>query len=237
MPKNSTVRVLGLIVLVVLAGCAGGSGGGPAGDGENGAGDGVDATPGDGDGASADWCVRGQTSRFTNPETGERVSMEVKGVVERDGRQVCRAVWETNQGDVRRIEMLYAEDGSYRKMISYDADGEVVNEFEMTGGTASDGDGGSASGGDGADASAAWCTDQGSMAFANPQTGEQVSMEVQGIVERDGREVCKAVWETNQGDVRRIEMFFTEDRSYQVMVMYDAEGNVVNEVQMSGSSG
>jgi len=224
MNTKRTVRLLGLVLLVVLAGCAGGSGG------DAGSADGASGVTSDGnDGASADWCVQGQTSRFANPETGEQVSMEIQGVVERNGRQVCRAVWETNQGDVRRIEMLFTEDGSYRKMITYDENGEVFNEMEMTGPA---GDGSSA----GDESSADWCSDASSMSFVNPETGEQVSMQVEGIVEHDGRQVCKAVWETNQGEVREIEMLFTEDRSYQVMITYDENGQVVDEVVVSGGS-
>ena len=224
MNTKRTVRILGLVLVVVLAGCAGGPGG------DAGAADGTTGEASDGsDGASTDWCPRGQTSRFANPETGEQVSMEIQGVVERDGRQVCRAVWETNQGEVRRIEMLFTEDGSYRKMISYDEDDDVVNEVEMTGPA---GDGSA----DGASSSAEWCSEASSMSFVNPETGEHVSMQVEGIVEHDGRQVCRAVWETNQGDVRKVEMLFTEDRSYQVMITYDEDGEVVDEVVMSGGS-
>lgn len=135
MTNDSTLRVSGSIVLVVLAACPGGAGGPPR-DGGTAAADGADAAPGgesDGDGASADWCVWGQTSRFTNPETGERVSMEVEGVVSYEGRQACEAVWEANRGGVRRVEMYFTEDRSYHVMVTYDAEWNVVNEVQMGG--------------------------------------------------------------------------------------------------------
>lgn len=228
------VRLVLVVALLVLAGCSGADGG-PAGATADGGGE-TAADAGDG-GPSSDWCGAGQTVQMTNPQTGERASWEVRGVVTEDDRRVCRVTWETNQGDVRRIDMLFSEDESYRKMITYDAEGNVVGEVQLSGGDAAGGSDGSAAGDGSSDGSVAggsgdWCGESASMEFRDPQTGEQVSWNVQGMVEHEGRQVCMAVWETNQGDVQRVEMYFTEDRSYQKMVYYDAQGNVVNEVRI-----
>lgn len=135
MKRNDTPLLL-LVLLVVLAGCAGGSGGGTGAE-EGGTTTAMDegTSPAAGDsGSTANWCTEGQRAQFSNPETGEQASWEVQGLVEEDGRQVCKAVWETNQGETRRIEMFYTEDESYRKMITYDAEGEQIDEFVVSGG-------------------------------------------------------------------------------------------------------
>lgn len=112
------------------------------------------------------------------------------------------------------------------------------------GATSNGGDGAAAnggSGGNGGSGSSAVCPQQGSMSWTNPQTGEQVTMNVQGTTMRDGQEVCHATWQTNQdggGTVAQVEMFFTEDGSYQEFVMYDSDGNVIYEGSSSdGGSG
>jgi hypothetical protein len=86
--------------------------------------------------ASGDWCPEGQTTRFASPQTGEQVSMEVEGIVTHDGREVCKAVWQTNQpeNEVAKMEMYYSEDDSYQKIVTYDENGNVVDEVVMTGG-------------------------------------------------------------------------------------------------------
>lgn len=130
---NQTLRVLALVVIVGFAGCLGGLGGSP--DGETPGDNGGDANGGtSGDAASADWCPKGTTQHVANPQSGEQVSMQINGIIEHDGRQVCHAVWETNdaEGDIQKMEMFYTEDESYRKIIMYDENGDVVQEFEMT---------------------------------------------------------------------------------------------------------
>lgn len=219
--KTNHVSLLLLVALVVLAGCTGGGAdGGTSGESD----ETTTADAGVG-GSSSDWCNPGQTAQISNPETGEEASWEIVGIVKEDGREVCKAVWETNQGEISRVEKFFTEDESYRKMISYDADGAVVNEVNLRGDVA---------GADGDESADAWCDDSATMEFANPQTGEQASWVVEGIVEEDGREVCKAVWETNQGEVGRIEMYFTEDESYRKMVTYDADGELIDEFEFGG---
>jgi len=112
-----TPRELLIVVsLVIIAGCTGGGGGAAGGDG------------------SADWCTSASTTQFSNPQTGEQVSMEIEGIVELDGHTVCKGVWETNQGDVRRMELYWTEDESYRKMITYNGSGATLNEIVMSNG-------------------------------------------------------------------------------------------------------
>ena len=129
MRMNNTVGLFAVVVIVVLAGCTGGLGGGASGDGgdassgENG---------GNGGGASADWCPAGASQQMANPQTGERVSMDYQGIVERDGREVCYARWETNEGDIRAMDWYFSEDGEYSVMILYDENGDVVRELEMS---------------------------------------------------------------------------------------------------------
>lgn len=215
-----------VVAALALAGCAGADGG----NGGNGAGTTVADGGADGSGGSSSWCPAGQSMQMANPQTGEQASWEVKGTVQEDGREVCRITWETNQGDVRRVEMFFTEDESYRKMVTYDADGNVVNEVQLTGGNGAGGGDGASDGG--AATAASWCGEMGSIQFVDPQTGEQASFEAQGVVQYEGRQVCKAVWQTNQGEIRRVEMYFNEDRSYQKLLYYDADGNVVNEIEV-----
>lgn len=103
------------------------------------------------------------------------------------------------------------------------------------GGTGS-GDGAPADGGGGGDGGAGWCPVGQSTAMANPETGEQVSLEFEGVVTYEGREVCKAVWEAEGGarGAASMEMYFSENDDYQMLLVYDDEGNVVSELQLSG---
>lgn len=101
-------KFIAIACLVLVAGCLGGNGGGSAGE--------------------ADWCSADASTQFSNPQTGEMVSLEIVGLIEQDGRTVCKGVWTANTGDVRRMELYWNEDESYRKMITYDQAGEVINE-------------------------------------------------------------------------------------------------------------
>ncbi|MDY7082171.1 MAG: hypothetical protein SXQ77_07165 [Halobacteria archaeon] len=73
-----------------------------------------------------------------------------------------------------------------------------------------------------------WCNEGESSMWMNPAMGQQVSWEVKGMTEYEGRDVCMAEWTSNEG---RMVMYFTEDASYSKMVMYDAEGNEVSEYE------
>ncbi len=236
-----TIGIVLVAVSMVLAGCSGGenplAGGDGAGDGGAIDDDGV-AEGGTADGGSSDWCRAGESYAYANPQTGEQTSLEIQGLTTYEGQEVCEATWTTSEGEVQRMVLYFTEDDSYTKVLMYDGDGNVVAEYGASAGgtdgaigdgTDGAGDDGAGSDGSGTDGSSSFCAAGDSTQFANPQTGEQVSLEVQGMVTRDGREVCKATWTTNQGDVQRIEMFFDEEGSYQQVVMYDGDGNVVAE--------
>lgn len=217
-----------IVLLVALAGCLGGFGGPTPGSGSS--------SSGDGGGTASGWCPEGSTRGFANPETGDRATLEIEGIVEHEGKEVCKAVWEGNSGEVRKMEMYYTEDDSYQHVVMYDGSGTVVNEFRAGegAGEAGSGDG---TGGDGdstpmGDVTAVdWCNEGDSYAFANPETGERTSLEVQGLVEHRGRTVCKAVWESDSGDIQRIEMYYTDDDSYRHVIRYDGSGDVVDETE------
>lgn len=224
------MRLLLVVLVVLVAGCT--SGGIPALDGDT-----PTPEPAAGDGGSSDGtdCQAGESYTWADPQSGEQVSLEIQGIVEHEGRQVCKAVWETNDadGEYSRVVMYYSEDDSYQKIIYYDDQGNVVQEFEASdpgqaGTPGGDGDGTAAGGDD-------WCVEGQSMSYADPQTGESTSMEVQGVVQHEGHEVCKYVYETNDTDTEysRMVMFLSEDDSYQKIVYYDADGNVVDEFVMS----
>lgn len=87
----------------------------------------------------------------------------------------------------------------------------------------------------GSGAATDWYPKGQTMQFATPRTGEQASWEVKGTVEMENRRPCKIVWEPNQGEVRRIEMYFSEEERYQRTLTYDADGRVVNEVVQRSS--
>jgi hypothetical protein len=121
-------RVLGVAVvalLVVVAGCSGGGGPGAGGDGGDGAG-------------SADWCQQGSSYSYTNPQTGDAASMNIEGIVQHEGRQTCKAVWQSEasggqgQTQIARMELYFTEDSEYTHVIMYDADGNELYEVETT---------------------------------------------------------------------------------------------------------
>jgi len=121
--KRHVLTVL-VVALVVVAGCGGsGTQGETSADGQSG-----------NQGADSDWCPAGQSTQFANPQTGEQVSLVFQGTVTYEGRQVCKATWETNdpEGEIARIVMYYTEERSYQKVVYYDGDGNVVLEQEQS---------------------------------------------------------------------------------------------------------
>lgn len=234
MTKRYILTVL-VVALVVLAGC-GGTGGSGASD--------ADGQSGSQQGEDSNWCPAGQSTQVANPQTGEQVSLVFQGVVTYENREVCKATWKTDnpENDVARMEMYFSEDDSYQKIITYDDDGNAINEMQMSG-PSSQSDVGTESatpeGSDDGASASQWCSEGETVQFNNPQTGEQTSMVTEGIVTHEGRQVCKAIWKTNDpdGSVARIEMYYDEDRSYQKAVYYDGDGNVVLEQEQSSTGG
>ena len=142
---------LGLVVLaLIIAGCLGGPGNGQqqqAGqDGGN-----------EGDGGGDDeFCPEGQTTTYTNPQTGEQAMMRADGVVTRDGFRTCRWTMDmsTQEGEARMVFYegidsdyihweWYEADvlrGSYTlrensiNMREYDENGTLIDEITIEGG-------------------------------------------------------------------------------------------------------
>ena len=155
-----------VILLVVVAGCSdgGGDGGNPDGTQANGAdggdgafgsgggngdgsgggggdgGDGGGFGGGDGSGAggfgSVATCQAGESVSSTDPQTGQTVTWQVEGMVTYEGRDVCKATWETSGSSqmFARGEMYFDPDGDYRKIVYRDGEGNVVFEFDFSGG-------------------------------------------------------------------------------------------------------
>jgi len=134
---NSTKFTILLVVCVLVSGCAGVGPGleDAAEEAEEQANeDGGDSSDDQQAASSDDWCPEGQSTQYANPDTGQQVSLEFEGIVERDGREVCHYVWETDDpdGEIARMEMYVNEDETYRETIYYDAEGEVVFEQVQT---------------------------------------------------------------------------------------------------------
>jgi len=247
--------IVAVALLVVLAGCSGDGGGGSDPTDTNaadpGAGGGFGGDGGFGGPGSMDSCPAGQSMSYTNPQGGnEQVSMEIEGIVTYDGREVCKAVWQTNQQSATfsRMEMYFAVDGSYQKVRYLDAEGNLVTEINMTGGMTGDGGFGGGMGGmtDGMSGAtdgmggmtdipvSMWCPEGQQTERIDPSSGQTKMMSVEGIVEHDGRQTCKAVWEVSGPDAERKEMYYTQDSGYLHLISYDAEGNVVDELKIPG---
>lgn len=232
--KRDILTVL-VVALMVFAGCSGSAtGGGTDADGQSGS----------QQAEGSDWCPAGQSTQITNPQTGEQVSLVYQGIVTHENQRVCKATWETNnpEDDIAKMEMYFSQDDSYQKIITYDDSGNVLNEMQMSGASSQSGTETESNTPDGSNegtSASQWCSEGKSVQVTNPQTGEQTSMMIEGIVSHEGRQVCKAIWETNDpdGTVARVEMYYNEDRSYQKTIYYDSDGNVVLEQEQSSTGG
>jgi len=233
MRRRHVLILGGLVLLVLAAGCMGIGGD----DGDDG-----------GEGASAGWCEPSQMS-MTQAQglESEGGSVNVEGIVERDGRQVCHIAYDfADQPGYASADFYFSEDDSYLQAIYYDADGNVVQSMDLsqsggdTGGSAAGGDDGT-TGGDGGAAdgggtdSASWC-DPSSMTMGQGVDTERASVTVHGLVERDNRQVCQVTYEYPEGQSQygAIEFFFTENDEYVHLVYYDHDGNVIQEIDVSG---
>lgn len=99
---------------------------------------------------------------------------------------------------------------------------------------------GGGGGGGGGSGDADWCGSGTVEAIASQQSGAAMSVESQGMTERDGREVCQITYEAEgdaSGEFERMDVFFTEDQDHVEFVYYDAEGNVVGQMDYSGTGG
>ncbi|MEA1984193.1 MAG: hypothetical protein U9N13_00895 [Euryarchaeota archaeon] len=79
-----------------------------------------------------------------------------------------------------------------------------------------------------------WCPVGTTMDFANPQTGETVSMEIVGTETIEGIEMCKAVVELDgvEDDVAKIEYMWSENGEAFIWKSYDPAGELVSEMTM-----
>lgn len=84
-------------------------------------------------GDSSDWCAVGSSSKTTNPQTGEEVTMKITGIETVDGVPMCKAVFETNieDEDSSKIEYLWSENGDTYFWTAYDKSGKIVSEMSM----------------------------------------------------------------------------------------------------------
>lgn len=246
MRKYLLIGVVAL--LVVVSGCTGDGGGSDptatdAATPGNGAGG--DGGFGDGFGGSGSMnsCPEGQSMSFADPEEGRQVSLEVEGIVTYDDREVCKAVWSTSGDDTEfaRMEMYWATDGQYQKVVYLDDQGNVVTELNMTGGMAGMTPGDVSGFGDGTDdmggmtdvPASMWCPEGQQTQRLDPSTGETTTMTIEGVVEHEGRETCKAVWEVSGDQAERKEMYYTQG-GYLHVISYDAQGTVVDEFEVTG---
>jgi len=79
-----------------------------------------------------------------------------------------------------------------------------------------------------------WCAVGSSWKSTNPQTGEEVAMEIVGTETVDGVLMCKAVFETNVEDeeVSKIEYLWSEDGETYFWTAYDVSGEIVSQMSM-----
>lgn len=86
-------------------------------------------TPGDSD----EWCPAGATWQATDPQTGETVTMEIKGTEVVDGVVMCRAVYQSNieEEEFSELEYLWSEDGETVFWTAFDASGNMVYKFSL----------------------------------------------------------------------------------------------------------
>lgn len=215
------ILVGAVVLLAFAAGCTGGGGDG-------------------GGSGTADWCAGGTIEAIASQQAGSSTSVESHGMTERDGRDVCRVTFEVDGESTQfaSMDVFFTEGEEYVELVYYDADGNVVGEFNYSGSTDA-GSGGTGDGtGDGSGTpgeSASWCQAGQTTSASNPQEGSQTTFTVEGLVEHDGRTVCKATLEVSGQDAAysRVEMFYDEDESYHHMVYYDQNGDVVYEFDVS----
>lgn len=112
-----------LIAVVAGAGCIHGTGDSPS----------DSNIPQEESPTAASWCEEGETYTTSTPQTGERSTLRVEGVVEHDGRQTCKAVLKgTVDGEIARIETFYTQEQEYVHQLMYDANETLRYEYRQT---------------------------------------------------------------------------------------------------------
>ncbi len=118
--------MVALVALVLLAGCTGGGSGAGEAVGEKVAEKVKEEV------APEEWCIRGSYWQWMNPTTGESARLMVKGVVEHEGRQTCKAVLEGKTGEeYARWEGYFTKEGDYTHMLFYDDQGRLRAEWRI----------------------------------------------------------------------------------------------------------
>lgn len=122
--------LIGVVVLVVLAGCS--------------------SITGDDGGSSADWCGESTAQGFQMVQSGEQVTVDVEGVVEREGQSMCHVQYEYASGQRSQYgsaDFFFTEGGESFEVIYYDENGNQISSFSGGGGMGVSGSGSSDSGG------------------------------------------------------------------------------------------
>jgi|GEM_PF-2170604 len=117
--RRKWVIIAAVGVLVVLAGCSGILGD----DGGN--------------GSSPDWCATGQISaeQFQGTSGGE-VTVNVEGLVERDGQELCKITYDYSDSQLSQysqLELYFNEDFSTYEGVYYGPEGNEAATFDFSG--------------------------------------------------------------------------------------------------------
>jgi len=113
------------------------------------------------------------------------------------------------------------------------ADGLGSGTWQGTEGEADDEDNGEDNGDNGEDEEV-WCEEGTEWEFTDYEEGEEISMEIEGLAEYDGEEMCKAVYTVEEeGEEFRMNYYFTEDEEKVCYEMIDPDtGMVMQEMCM-----
>ncbi len=119
MNKTTTVTILLIVTIAIIAGCVGNEQTvkTPSGD--------VKISQGSGTGP--DWCKAGTKITASSPE-GEG-SFTIKGITTYQGKDVCESEWTTTDGTMTQY---FNEDGSFTATVMKDKTGKVIREFNYS---------------------------------------------------------------------------------------------------------
>jgi len=98
---------------------------------------------------------------------------------------------------------------------------------------------GSGGGDGGGSGTADWCTTGAFQTVAGQQADGTMTVESQGTVERDGREVCRVsyAFEDTDSPYATVDVFFDEAQEHVEFVYYDADGIEVRRLNFGSSTG
>jgi len=218
---RSWLLVGAVVLLAVAAGCVGVGDGGGGGSG------------------TADWCSSGAYEAVATQQAGGSVTVESQGTVERDGRQLCHVSYEIEDesSQYARLDAFFDERQEYVEFVYYDAEGNEIGRMDYTGSTdgGSADDGGANDGTAGPGGAASWCPVGQTASVSDSQAGSGMTFVVEERFERDGMELCRSSYEFTGEDTEysRIDFVFNEEETFQQLVYYDEDGNVLEEVTVA----